>query len=73
MARSSFYHFVLTERGAGNEFGQFAEAVFLDLMFPRDESDYNQLSTYIEEYGTADMSLSTYDRLYEKYIEWLKF
>lgn len=73
MARSSFYHFVLTERGAGNEFGQFAEAIFLDLMFPRYESDYNQLSTYIEEYGTADMSLSTYDRLYEKYIEWLKF
>ncbi|MCU7556707.1 YozE family protein [Macrococcus capreoli] len=73
MKRASFYHYVLTERGANNEMGHFAEAVFNDLMFPKHAHDFNVLSTYIEEYGSAQMSLTTFDKLYESYQEWLNF
>lgn len=55
MKQISFYHYVLTERGANNEFGRFAEAVFNDLMFPKEMYDFDDLSTYIEEYGSFDM------------------
>ncbi|WP_414046426.1 YozE family protein [Macrococcus equi] len=73
MKSNSFYQYALTERGAKNEFGEFAEAIFNDLMFPKFTNDFNTLSTYIEEYGSAQMSLSTFDKMYEAYIEWLKF
>ena len=73
MNKASFYHFVLNERGAKNEYGIFAEAVFNDLMFPKDTSDFHVISTYIEEYGSGEMSLSIFDQLYEKYTEWQKF
>ncbi|MCH4984754.1 hypothetical protein BHU61_04460 [Macrococcus epidermidis] len=73
MKQSSFYHYALTERGAKNEFGIFAEAVFNDLMFPKENLDFEKLSTYIEEYGSSDMSLSTFDKMYEAYQEWLNF
>ncbi|UBH07577.1 YozE family protein [Macrococcus armenti] len=73
MNKASFYHFILNERGAKNEYSIFAEAVFNDLMFPKYTSDFHVISTYIEEYGSGDMSLSIFDQLYEKYTEWQKF
>lgn len=73
MKQVSFYHYALTERGARNDYGIFAEAVFNDLMFPKDVSDFNLLSTYIEEYGSSDMSLATFDQMYAAYQEWLNF
>lgn len=73
MKQTSFYHYVLTERGAQNEYGIFAEAVFNDLMFPKDQSDFETLSTYIEEYGSKEMQLNTFDKMYEQYTDWLKF
>lgn len=73
MKQISFYHYVLTERGAKNDFGRFAEAVFNDLMFPKDMLDFDALSTYIEEYGSYEMSLSTFDDMYAAYQEWLNF
>ena len=63
----SFYHFVLTYRGAQGDKGHFAEAVFNDLMFPKTTTDFDELSTYIEM--QADPYLSTYifDELWEIY------
>lgn len=73
MKQTTFYHYVLTERGAQNEYGKFAEAVFNDLMFPKEQSDFETLSTYIEEYGSKEMQLNTFDKMYEQYIDWLNF
>ncbi|KAA1040231.1 YozE family protein [Macrococcus equipercicus] len=69
----SFYQYILTVRGAKGEAGVFADEAFDDLMFPKYETDYNLLSDYIENYGSADMRLSVFDELYDKYQEWLKF
>ncbi|MCE4957017.1 YozE family protein [Macrococcoides caseolyticum] len=73
MKQLSFYHYALTERGSKTDVGQFAEAVFEDLLFPKHETDFNALSTYIEEYGSIEMSLATFDKMYEAYLEWLNF
>lgn len=63
----SFYHFVLTYRGAADDKGHFAEAMFNDSMFPKTATDFNELSAYIEM--QADPYLSTYifDELWEIY------
>ncbi|TDM04227.1 YozE family protein [Macrococcus carouselicus] len=73
MKNHSFYQFVLTQRGAKNGYGQFAEAMFEDLMFPKYENQYHMLSDYIENYGSAQMKLSLFDDLYREYEEWRKF
>lgn len=69
----SFYQYLLTVRGSGDEQGLFADAAFCDLMFPKYESDYDTLSTYIENYGSYDMKLIVFDDLFDQYQEWLKF
>ncbi len=69
----SFYQYILTLRGANGSKGDFADEVFNDLMFPKDEADYHSLSDYIENYGSAQMQLSVFDDLYEQYEEWRKF
>ena len=63
----SFYHFVLTYRGAADDKGDFAEAMFNDPMFPKAATDFDELSAYIEM--QADPYLSTYifDELWEIY------
>ena len=63
----SFYHFVLTYRGAGDEKGYFAEAVFNDLMFPKAATDFDELSAYIEMQADADLSTYVFDELWEIY------
>lgn len=69
----SFYQYIMTQRGRIDEIGAFAEAVFEDLMFPKYISTYHELSDYIENYGTSEMSLSVFDSEFEHYQEWLKF
>ncbi|GGB06066.1 YozE family protein [Macrococcus hajekii] len=73
MKSHSFYQYALTQRGAKDEYGEFAEAVFDDLMFPKYEHEYHHLSDYIENYGTAMMKLTVFDELYRDYEEWRRF
>ncbi|TDL95578.1 YozE family protein [Macrococcus brunensis] len=73
MKDHSFYQYILTLRGSKNAEGVFAEAVFDDLMFPKQAQSYHDLSDYIENYGTTDMKLSVFDDLYESYEEWRRF
>lgn len=73
MKDASFYHFLLTVRGRPNEEGAFAEMVYQDLDFPKQETDFNTLSDYIETEGNYTLSMSVFDALFEEYQEWLRF
>ena len=53
--------------------GVLAEEIFDDLAFPKQESDFNVLSDYIETEGGYSVSMSVFDDMYEDYQEWLKF
>ena len=63
----SFYHFVLTYRGAADAKGDFAEAMFNDLMFPKTTTDFDELSTYIEMQADPHLSTYVFDELWESY------
>ena len=47
----TFYQFTLSYRGGGkdDEKAVFAEGMFKDLSFPKEETEYDPLSRYIEE------------------------
>ena len=63
----SFYHFVLTYRGARDEQGIFAEAMFNDFAFPKSSTDFDELSAYIEMQADSDLSTYVFDELWAIY------
>ena len=63
----TFYHFVLTYRGASDEKGAFAEAVFEDMAFPKASISFDELSAYVEMQADDAMSTSVFDELWEAY------
>lgn len=67
----SFYRFALSFRGGGkdDEKSLFAEAMFNDLSFPKEEKEYDPLSRYVEEHGNDHMRSIIFDDLYAIYRE----
>jgi uncharacterized protein YozE (UPF0346 family) len=67
----SFYQFVLSFRGGhkDDEKSAFAEAVFNDHSFPKDEKAFDPLSRYLEEKADPSMPSVIFDELFEMYKE----
>lgn len=67
----SFYQFVLSYRGGKKDDAKstFAEAVFNDHSFPKDEKGFDPLSRYLEEKADPEMPSVIFDELYELYKE----
>ncbi|MFD1928282.1 YozE family protein [Sporosarcina siberiensis] len=67
----SFYQFTLSFRAGGkdNLMAQFAEAMFKDLSFPKEETEFDPLSRYIEEKADDKMRSTVFDELYKLYEE----
>ncbi|GKV65787.1 MULTISPECIES: YozE family protein [Sporosarcina] len=65
----SFYHFALRYRGGGKDDlkAMFAEKMFRDASFPKNEEEFDLLSRYIEDQADADLSSVTFDELYAIY------
>ena len=65
MAKSSrsFYSWLMTNRNtvSANEIQQFANNAFLDLTFPKQSFDFDEISKYLEENTTYLMSMTTFD------------
>lgn len=70
----SFYQFVLSFRSGRKDDAQaiFAEAMFRDLSFPKDEEEYDPLSRYVEERADDQLRSVIFDELYELYEERVK-
>ncbi|CUW05561.1 FIG00773230: hypothetical protein [Leuconostoc gelidum subsp. gasicomitatum] len=71
MAKSSrsFYNWLMTNRNivSANEIQQFANNAFLDLTFPKQSFDFDEISKYLEENTTYLMSMTTFDQAWELY------
>jgi len=65
----TFYHYVLTYRGASDEKGAFAEAVFEDVAFPKASESFEELSVYVEMQADESMSTRVFDDIWEAYRE----
>lgn len=65
----SFYNWLMTNRNsmAANEVQQFANNAFLDSSFPKQSSDFDELSKYLEENTTYLMSMTTFDEAWSIY------
>lgn len=67
----SFYQFALSFRGGTKEDEKavFAEGMFKDLSFPKDEKEYDPISRYLEEKADAEIRPVVFDELYKLYEE----
>jgi uncharacterized protein YozE (UPF0346 family) len=67
----TFYQFVLSYRGGGknDEKAIFAEGMFNDLSFPKEETKYDPLSRYIEEKADEEMRPVVFDEIYSIYLD----
>lgn len=67
----SFYQFALSFRGGEKDdrLSSFADAMFHDHSFPKDERSFDSLSRYIEEKADPYLSSVLFDDLYRQYEE----
>lgn len=67
----TFYQFALSYRGGkkNDDKAVFAEGMFKDLSFPKEETRYDPLSRYIEEKADEEMQSIVFDELYNIYTD----
>lgn len=67
----SFYQFALQYRGKLNPdaYSRFADAMFLDHSFPKTSHDFEKLSRYIEEKAHPVINASTFDAMWDEYVQ----
>ena len=67
----SFYQFALSFRGGTKDDlkSTFAENMFKDSSFPKEEKAFDPLSRYIEEKADAEMPSIVFDELFKLYEE----
>ena len=67
----SFYRFLMTLRDPDdyNEVVQFDNNAFYDQSFPKQLSDYEGLSQYLEMNGNYLPSMTIFDDAWQKYLE----
>lgn len=67
----SFYQFALAFRGGGKNdvHAVFAEAMFNDLGFPKEEKHFDSLSRYVEDKADPHMPSTVFDELFAQYEE----
>lgn len=66
----SFYHFLLKYRHPEpkDAISIFANNAYEDHSFPKTSSDYEQISSYLELNGHYLDSMSTFDKVWEIYV-----
>ncbi|MBP2078278.1 YozE family protein [Oceanobacillus polygoni] len=65
----SFYHFLLTYRGKTrpDEKSRLADWAFKDHNFPKQATDYNDVSNYLEWNSPFPNAVNVFDELWEIY------
>ncbi|WP_078380318.1 YozE family protein [Sutcliffiella halmapala] len=67
--RKSFYHYILKYRHAlkKNDISIFANHAYEDHSFPKNSTDYHEISSYLELNGQYLSSMSIFDEAWELY------
>nr|WP_096154404.1 MULTISPECIES: YozE family protein [Bacillus] len=67
--KKSFYHYILKYRHAlkKDEISEFANNVYDDHSFPKNSTNYNEISDYLEFNGHYLKSMSTFDIAWDLY------
>lgn len=69
--RRSFYHYLMTERDPHKKDAVtlFANEVYLDVGFPKQSENYQEISQYLELNGDYLPEMTIFDVAWERYIE----
>ncbi|MBB1079101.1 YozE family protein [Limosilactobacillus sp. STM2_1] len=69
--RMSFYHFLMTQRNpnSADEVQQFANNAFFDSAFPKQSTDFEEISKYLEENADYLPSMTIFDESWQRYID----
>lgn len=67
--RRSFYHYMMMHRTAMTPSGELAEHMFLDIAFPKQATDYQEISNYLELSVDYPVDFQLVDRLWQDYLE----
>lgn len=69
--RDSFYRFLMTQRNpnSADEIEQFANNAFLDSTFPKQSTDFEEISKYLEENASYLPSMTIFDAAWQRYLE----
>lgn len=67
----SFYQFLMTQRNhlAYDEISTFAQNAFLDQAFPKQTTDYHEITEYLELNAGYLPSMDIFDATWQRYIE----
>lgn len=65
----TFYHYMMTHRGKrkADDKSRLADWIFHDHDFPKQSTDYNEISNYLEWNSPFPHALSVYDELWDLY------
>ncbi|GAP02161.1 serine-type D-Ala-D-Ala carboxypeptidase [Fructobacillus pseudoficulneus] len=65
----TFYGWLMTNRNpvAADEIQQFANNAFLDQSFPKQATDFDELSNYLEGSASYLMSMTIFDEAWSQY------
>lgn len=65
----SFYQWLMTQRNvvSANEIQEFANHAFLDSDFPKQSTDFDELSKYLEETATYLVSMTIFDESWQEF------
>lgn len=68
--RQSFYQYLMTLRNPNDhgEIANFAQNAFFDQAFPKQETDFEKLSNYLELNAGYLPSMSVFDQAYNMYL-----
>ncbi|HIW89945.1 MAG TPA: YozE family protein [Candidatus Ligilactobacillus excrementipullorum] len=71
MITMTFYRFLMTLRDPDDysEVAQFANNAFYDQSFPKQTTDYDSLSQYLELNGNYLPSMTIFDDAWQQYLE----
>ncbi|WP_020008301.1 YozE family protein [Salinicoccus albus] len=72
MKNYSFYHYIKTRRGEDSDVGSLAQHISTDTMFPKDATEYSEVSDYLERHPYEGVPLSIFDASYDDYKNWLE-
>ena len=66
----TFYQFMMSYRGkkTPDEYSRLADWMFADHDFPKQETDYHEISTYLEVLSPFPNALTVFDELWEIYV-----
>ncbi|MFF2176337.1 YozE family protein [Lysinibacillus sp. NPDC058147] len=69
--KKSFYLYVLMFRGGdwSDSKVRFAEEMFHEHNFPKQSTDFDELSSYVESYATDNLKIDVFDELWALYVD----